>query len=151
MLCLCRPPIVSKMRSKSVISNSHIIHRDPNPSNIMFENGEVTGFIDFVISERNVRLFDPCYCATGILSEAETIIPDGYDQWPEIFSGIIAGYDRIAKLSAVEKQAIPYIIYSIQMIFIAWLDQRDEYKEIAIQNRNMLDWLWRNRSMFSEV
>ena len=69
----------------------------------------------------------------------------------EIFSGIIAGYDRIAKLSAVEKQAIPYIIYSIQMIFIAWLDQRDEYKEIAIQNRNMLDWLWRNRSVFSEV
>lgn len=129
----------------------HIIHRDPNPSNIMFENGEVTGFIDFVISERNVRLFDPCYCATGILSEAETIIPDGYDQWPEIFSGIITGYNRIAKLTAAEKQAIPYIIYSIQMIFIAWLDQRDEYKEIAIQNRNMLDWLWKNRSMFSEV
>jgi serine/threonine protein kinase len=91
MLCLCRPPIVSKMRSKSVISNSHIIHRDPNPSNIMFENGEVTGFIDFVISERNVRLFDPCYCATGILSEAETIIPDGYDQWP-IVSSIVRNF-----------------------------------------------------------
>ncbi|EPR10040.1 helix-turn-helix domain-containing protein [Ruminiclostridium papyrosolvens] len=29
----------------------HIIHRDANPSNIMFNNGEVSGFIDFDISE----------------------------------------------------------------------------------------------------
>lgn len=126
----------------------HIIHRDPNPSNIMFANGEVTGFIDFVISERNVRLFDPCYCATGILSEAGNIA-DGYEKWPEIFAGIISGYDRLAKLTAAEKQAVPYVVYSIQMIFIAWLEPHDELKDIAVQNRNMLDWLWKNRQIFA--
>jgi len=46
-----------------------LIHRDPNPSNILFDGGEVTGFIDFDLSHRNIRLLDPCYCATGILSE----------------------------------------------------------------------------------
>ena len=126
----------------------HIIHRDPNPSNIMFENGEVTGFIDFIISERNVRIFDPCYCATGILSEAGSI-DGGLKKWPEILKGIITGYKHTIKLTEAEIQAIPYIIYSIHLIFIAWLDRRDEFKDIALQNREMLAWLWNNSSLWS--
>jgi len=46
-----------------------LIHRDPNPGNILFDDGEVTGFIDFDLSECNIRLWDVCYCATGILAE----------------------------------------------------------------------------------
>ncbi len=122
----------------------HIIHRDASPSNIMFHNGEVSGFIDFVISERNVRIFDPCYCATGILSEADDI-PDGFDKWDEILRGIISGYDEISKLTEAEKFAIPYVIYSIQMIFIAWFLTEETYKNIAIRNREMLIWIWENR------
>lgn len=121
-----------------------VIHRDANPSNIMFNEGCVTGFIDFTISERNVRLFDPCYCATGILSEA-TMVEDGFDKWPEILQGIILGYDEIIHLTDEEKRAIPYVIYSIQMIFIAWLIDCEDYKECALQNRKMLVWMWENR------
>jgi hypothetical protein len=40
-----------------------LIHRDPHPGNILFSGGEVSGFL------RSVRLWDPCYCATGLLSE----------------------------------------------------------------------------------
>ena len=60
-----------------------LIHRDPNPCNILFCGGEVNGFVDFDLSERNVRLWDTCYCATGILSEqrnAENV----YDKFPII-------------------------------------------------------------------
>lgn len=120
-----------------------IIHRNPNPTNILFKNGEVTGLIDFDLSERNVRIFDPCYCATGILSESGKVF-EGYDKWPELLRGIINGYDRICPLSEMEKAAIPYVIFSIQMIFIAWLDGRDEEKEIAMENRKMLEWIWKN-------
>ncbi|MDR0813394.1 MAG: helix-turn-helix domain-containing protein [Oscillospiraceae bacterium] len=67
-----------------------LIHRDPNPSNILFENGEVTGFIDFDLSERNVRLWDICYCATGILSEWRGV-ENNYEKWPEILHGILRG------------------------------------------------------------
>lgn len=122
----------------------HIIHRDPNPSNIMFHNDEVSGFIDFEISERNVRIFDPCYCATGILAEATTIA-DRFEKWDEILKGIITGYDSICKLTEAEKLAIPYVIYSIQMIFIAWLDGKEELKNLAMQNRKMLIWIWENK------
>lgn len=127
----------------------HIIHRDPNPSNIMFHNGEVSGFIDFEISERNIRIFDPCYCATGILSEADKI-NDGFEKWDEILKGIISGYDNICKLTEAEKLAIPYVIYSIQMIFIAWLNGKEEYKNLAMQNRKMLIWIWENKDKYFE-
>lgn len=120
-----------------------IIHRDPNPTNILFKENEISGFIDFNISQKNVRLFDPCYCATGILSEAGKI-PEGYDKWPELLKGIIKGYDSICPLSQEEKEAILYVIYSIQMIFIAYLDGRNEEKAIAMENRKMLLWIWEN-------
>jgi Ser/Thr protein kinase RdoA (MazF antagonist)/AraC-like DNA-binding protein len=121
----------------------HIIHRDPNPTNILFNGSEISGFIDFDISERNVRLFDPCYCATGILSEVGNIT-DGYEKWPELLQGIIKGYDSVCPLSAEEKKAILYVIYSIQMIFIAWLNGGDEDKSISMENRKMLIWIWEN-------
>lgn len=121
-----------------------VIHRNANPSNIMFNEGHVTGFIDFTISERNVRLFDPCYCATGILSEAGEV-EGRFDKWPEILKGIIEGYNQITQLTEEEKQAIPYVIYSIQMIFIAWLRDNESYKDCALQNRKMIVWIWENR------
>jgi len=121
----------------------HIIHRDPNPSNIIFNNDEISGFIDFEISEKNIRIFDPCYCATGILSEAEKV-DGGFEKWPELLTAIIQGYDNVCNLTKEEKQAIPYVIYSIQMIFIAWLSKYEEYKNLAMNNRRMLVWLWEN-------
>lgn len=120
-----------------------IIHRNPNPTNILFSGREATGFIDFDLSERNVRIFDPCYCATGILSESGKV-SGGYEKWPEILKGIINGYHSVCPLSNEEKASILNIIYSIQMIFIAWLNGRDEEKEIAMENRKMLIWIWEN-------
>lgn len=121
-----------------------VIHRDPNPSNILFNNGEVSGFVDFEISERNIRIFDPCYCATGILSEAEKV-ENGFENWLELLHGIIKGYDNICNLTKEEKQAIPYVIYSIQMIFIAYLADKEDQKDVAMFNRKMLLWIWDNK------
>ncbi|NLM61133.1 MAG: helix-turn-helix domain-containing protein [Clostridiales bacterium] len=115
-----------------------LIHRDPNPSNILFADGEVTGFIDFDLSEVNVRLWDPCYCATGILCESS---PEVYDKWLDILGGILRGYDSESKLTAEEKQAVFYVICSIQMICVAFFESRDEFKELAKTNREMLKFI----------
>lgn len=120
-----------------------VIHRNPNPTNVLFNEREVTGFIDFNLSEKNVRIFDPCYCATGILSESGKV-SGGYEKWPEILKGIINGYNSICPLTSYEKASILNVIYSIQMIFIAWLNGRDEEKDIAMENRKMLIWIWEN-------
>ena len=127
-----------------------LIHRDPNPSNILFEGGEVTGFIDFDLSERNVRLWDPCYCATGILSEWRGV-DDIYEKWPDVLEGIIRGYDNVNPLTFEEKQAIFYVICSIQMICVAYFEGVDKYKELANPSRDMLKFIWKNEVHIRKV
>ena len=113
-----------------------LIHRDPNPSNILFEGGEISGFIDFDLSERNVRLWDPCYCATGLLSEWRGV-EDIQGKWMDILRGILRGYDSVNPLTAEEKQAVFWVICSIEMIFVAFC----AYEEVAKTNREMLKFL----------
>lgn len=114
-----------------------LIHRDLNPCNILFSGGEVSGFADFELSERNVRLWDPCYCATGILSEQHDV-ENAYDKFPEILESILRGYDSVAHLTAEEKEAVYYVILSIQMICVAYFECVTEYKDLAKTNREML-------------
>jgi Ser/Thr protein kinase RdoA (MazF antagonist) len=117
-----------------------LIHRDPNPSNILFDGDEVSGFIDFDLSERNVHLWDPCYCATGILSEWRGV--DGiYEKWPDILTGILQGYNSVNPLTDEEKQAVYYVICSIQMICVAYFESVSELKELAKTNREMLQFI----------
>lgn len=114
-----------------------LIHCDPNPCNILFFEGNVSGFTDFKLSERNVRLWDPCYCATGILSEQHDV-ENAYDKFLVILKAILYGYDSVVPLTAEEKQAVYYIICSIQMICVAYFESVNEYKDLAKINREML-------------
>ena len=127
-----------------------LVHRDPNPGNIIFENGKVSGFVDFDISERNVRLWDPCYLATGILCSWNDI-PDIKTLWPEILSGVLNGYDRINPLTSEEKAAIYYIICAIQMIFVAYCDDIPELQELAKTNREMLMYIIENEAVIKRI
>lgn len=117
-----------------------IIHRDINPSNMIFDCGEFKGFIDFDLSEVNIRIFDICYCATAILSEC---FNDNVNKakWLEILNNLINGYNSIEPLSEYEQQAIPYTIYSIQIICIAYFTQYDKYEALAKTNIAMLKWI----------
>ena len=117
-----------------------LIHRDPNPSNILFSGGEVSGFTDFELSERNVRLWDSCYCATGILSEQRNT-KNVYDKFPEILENILKGYDSVNPLTAEEKQAVYYVICSIQIICTAHFENVNQYKDLARTNREMLKYI----------
>ena len=115
-----------------------LIHRNACPPFILFDGTEVSGFIGYDLSERSVRLFDPCYCATGILAEqtfAQKDVSEIYEKWPLILKEILHGYNSISPLSAEEKQAVPYVIYSIQMIVIAYCEPQSELKELADTNR----------------
>lgn len=117
-----------------------LVHRDPNPYNIIFNDNKVEGFIDFEISEKNVRLFDVCYCGTGNLMDMFEK-PGGFDIWLRLFKGIVHGYNQILPLTEDEKEAIPYVIYAIQLIFIAYLEGMDDHKEMFRQNREQTQML----------
>lgn len=117
------------------------IHRDPNPGNIIV-NGEEWGFIDFELSEKNIRIFDPCYAATAVLSET---YPKGKrEEWFHVYQDIVSGYDSIAHLTADEKKALPYVVLGNQMICVAWFSTQEKQSDLFNTNMNMLRYLMDN-------
>lgn len=118
-----------------------IIHRDLNPGNIILNNDH-WGFLDFELSERNIRIFDPCYAATAILSESfGENDRSKLKKWIGFYMSVIRGYDRVAVLSEDERQAIPYVILSNQLGCVAWFSEQEKFKDIYEINKKMTSWL----------
>ena len=123
-----------------------IIHRDPNPGNIIVSRDK-WGFIDFELSERNVRIFDPCYAAAAILSETfEEGNEAKLDRWTGIMKDILCGYDSVVRMTAEEKEAVPYMILTNQLISTAWFRDKDRYRNQYETNLKMTRWIIRNFS-----
>lgn len=121
-----------------------IIHRDPNPGNIILSDDN-WGILDFDLSEKNIRIFDPCYAATAILSESfENDNLDKLSQWVVIYKNILYGYDKVAKLSDNEWKAIPFVIITNQFISTAWFSEQEKYKDIYEINKKMTEWMLEN-------
>ena len=114
-----------------------IIHRDPNPSNIICSQDQ-WGFIDFELAERNVRIYDPCYAATAVLSECFGKDNEG---WLEIYRNILCGYDSVAHLTEEERKAVPYCVLANQFVCVAWFAGQDKYAELFETNKKMTIWL----------
>lgn len=121
-----------------------LIHRDINPSNMLFDKGKFKGFIDFDLTEVNIRIFDICYCATAILSECFSNQEINKNIWFEILDKLVSGYEKITQFTNEEKQAIPYVIYSIQIICIAYFNKFDKYKNLTKINLDIIKWIIQN-------
>ena len=129
-----------------------LIHRDAHPGNILFGNDEVTGFIDFDSSECNFKLIDPCYCATGLLSEqADLNECELYSNWIDVLASILKGYDSVNPLTKEEKQAVFYVICSIQMIFTAYFEDTIEFKRMNDINRDMTVYIIKNKEQIMNI
>lgn len=96
-----------------------LIHRDVHFGNFLFFEGNLSGFIDFDLSQRNIRIFDICYFLTGLLAE-ETENAFTQKEWIESVKSVIAGYESIIPLSAKEKEAIPCVMKCIEILCAAY-------------------------------
>ena len=70
------------------------------------------------------------------------------EKWPDVLTGVMLGYDSVNHLSPEEKQTVFYVICSIQMIYVAYLESVEEYKELAKTNREMLRFIAQNKELF---
>lgn len=97
-----------------------VIHRDLHLGNFLFENGAVTGYIDFDLAQENIRVFDLCYFALSVLS-AETE-SEGAGFWEALFTG----YAQAHALTQEERNAAPCVAACIEALFTAWYDTQGD-------------------------
>ncbi len=125
-----------------------LIHRDPNPGNILFNNHEVSGFIDFDLSQVYTRLWDPCYLATAIFSEAD----DGaYSVWPDLLASILAGYAKVNSFSRAEKEAVFSVVLSIQLVCLAYFTSQPDQQELARKNSQIMQYILAEEAAIKRV
>ena len=96
-----------------------LIHRDVHFGNFLFFEGNLSGYIDFDLSQRNIRIFDICYFLAGLLAE-ETDQAFTKEEWIAHVKAVVSGYESIMPLSAQEKNAIPCVMECIEILFIAY-------------------------------
>ena len=102
-----------------------LIHRDVHFGNFLFDKDSFSGYIDFDLSQRNIRIFDLCYFLLGLLSEEEKL-KITKEQWFDMVNKVFRGYERKNPLSEAEKRAVPYVMECIELLFVAWfLKQKD--------------------------
>lgn len=116
-----------------------LIHRDLNPS-VILRNTEGWGLMDFERAEENIRLFDPCYAATAVLSESFENAQK-LDDWIGIYQNILAGYDSVVHLTQEEREAAPYVVLANQLVCVAWFANQPQYAQLAHTNCLMTRWL----------
>lgn len=104
-----------------------LIHRDVHLGNFLFDNGRFSGYIDFDLSQRNIRIFDLCYFMLGLLSEEE-VLDISEEQWFDILTQFFKGYEQEHTLLPEEKQAVPYVMEAIEILFVAWFMEQNDTK-----------------------
>ncbi|MCL2198682.1 MAG: phosphotransferase [Defluviitaleaceae bacterium] len=122
-----------------------IIHKDLNPSNIMFDGDKFQGFIDFDMVQRNVRIYDLCY-----------LLQDVFQNNPEIAKCIYESYDKINPLTQEEKQAIPYMLVMIGVLESIWTfnhgdNMNGDKKSLSDFHIKRTEWMFENRLLFAKV
>lgn len=104
-----------------------LIHRDVHLGNFLFDKGSFSGYIDFDLSQKNIRIFDLCYFMLGLMSEEE-LLDITEEQWFGILEHLFDGYERECRLFAEEKLAVPYVMESIEFLFAAWFMEQNDRK-----------------------
>ena len=96
-----------------------IIHRDVHFGNFLFDKGEFSGYIDFDLTQKNIRIFDICYFLSGLLTE-----DGGYGlnlaEWLDTVKAVMSGYGRFIILTDAEKNAMPCVMECIELLFVSY-------------------------------
>ena len=118
-----------------------LVHRDPNPSNLI-DCGDRVGFIDFDLSRRFVRIFDPCCTITAVLSEVfgRDELP-WQENWPVFCKAVLAGYDSVSPLTDAEWAAVPTLLVGNEVLCLAAFAGSSKFREVFEVNRRMLTWM----------
>ena len=102
-----------------------LIHRDVHFGNFLFDKGDFSGYIDFDLSQKNIRIFDLCYFVLSVLSEKDKFEMDEVN-WFDFTQNIFAGYNKIRSLTAQEKETSVFVMECIELLFLAYFENQED-------------------------
>lgn len=124
---------------------TQIIHRDPNPDNVLMQDGQIVGFLDFDLTRILPRIFDLCYMATGILSVVYSRTSEAKRLgFFDMVKAMGAGYDTISPLTQDEWAALPDMVLAIQLTCVAAFAGSDKLAQPFETNQRMLQFILKN-------
>jgi len=103
-----------------------LIHRDPHGGNFLWVNDEITGILDFDLTQINSRVFDLHY-AFGA-SEKD------FDKWLRLRPYFFSGYHGVFPITKEEISAYPYMSVLIELLCAAYDSTRNDNLEEEINN-----------------
>lgn len=137
--------ILKRFEENAARLPKQIIHRDPNPDNLLMKGGQVVCFLDFQLSRILPRIFDLAYAATGILSDSFSALkPQERQAFFEAAHALWRGYHHQSPLSKVEQEMLPDMVIAIQLICVAAFSNTQKYAELARANHEMLRMIMKN-------
>lgn len=133
-----RQPIARQLASLP----SQIIHYDCHGGNIMRVGDAVSGFIDLDHLPIGPRLWDLCYL---LVNEALHQEPTRVETWFEmIIPSLFSGYAQEIGISDTEKDAAPYLMLGILLIFAAWFYEPNNKPDLAQRDMRVFYWIFDN-------
>lgn len=121
-----------------------LIHRDVHLNNMIFDEMGFSGYLDFDISQKNIRLLDICYLGSSMLVENYKD-SNRLSIWYDIFRGTLHGYEKVLKLTENEIAAIPYVFVFIEVLFSAFFSQTGQ-KDLSDSCVDMAIWGYNHKS-----
>lgn len=126
-----------------------IVHRDPNPDNMLMENGRVAAFLDLDLSRILPRIFDLAYASTGILVDAfGSLAPEERLAYFDAAKQIWQGYDEAAPLCDAERRALPLMVVAIELICIAAFAGTEKLRPMLEENKQMFRLISEHMDLF---
>ncbi|MEE0059255.1 MAG: phosphotransferase, partial [Acutalibacteraceae bacterium] len=119
-----------------------LIHRDVHFGNFLFNNKQFSGYIDFDLSQKNIRILDLCYFVLSVLSEKEKFeITE--EMWFEFTEKVFAGYNKNLKLTSEEKQSAVFVMECIELLFLAYFEDKKD-SALSKSTYSILDFIRTN-------
>lgn len=139
----------ARMEATFPILPTQIIHRDPNPDNLLMQEGRVVGFLDFDLTRILPRIFDICYASTGILCDAWPHATEAQRlRFFDAAKAIWQGYDSLSPLTDEEWHALPDMVLAIQLTCVAAFAGSDKLAQQFEVNQHMLQFIRSNIQRF---
>lgn len=125
-----------------------LIHRDVHLGNFLFDGGVFSGYIDFDLSQSNIRIFDLSYFLLGLRLEGDNRLEE--KRWYEIIGLVMKGYDSITALAEPERNAVVCVMKNIELLFTAYFLGIGD-KKLAKGSADLFSFVKRNEERIQQA